>query len=328
MLLLRYDVNAQKKDLAMRVCCAELLVKNFILVLGLFYIVNTETKIIQLSRPQSQKVDLIIFSFDRPMQLYALLESCEYYLTGIENIVVIYRSSNERFADGYISVQNRFSKVQFLQQGTEPFADFKPLVLRAFYAGASAYVLFAVDDIIVKNSADLTVCTRTLEEQCAYGFYLRLATHIDYCYAENQPQAIPHLKPVNENILSWIFAEGQLDWHYPNTVDMTIYRKSNIEKELKNICFKNPNTLEAAWAARGHQVMNCKGLCFNNSIVVNIPINIVQSDYQNRCIRSYTPEQLLELFEKGYRLDFLDLKGVKNKSCHMDYELKFVLRGK
>ena len=36
------------------------------------------------------QVDLIIFSYDRPMQLYALLESIETYVRGLENINTIY----------------------------------------------------------------------------------------------------------------------------------------------------------------------------------------------------------------------------------------------
>ena len=35
--------------------------------------------------------DFIIFSYDRPMQLYALLESTEHYLTGIDSTTIICR---------------------------------------------------------------------------------------------------------------------------------------------------------------------------------------------------------------------------------------------
>jgi len=36
----------------------------------------------------SEKVDLVIFSFDRPLQLYALLESCEEYMKGLGDVHV------------------------------------------------------------------------------------------------------------------------------------------------------------------------------------------------------------------------------------------------
>lgn len=63
------------------------------------------------------KTDLIIFSYDRPMQLYALLESVEQYVTGAENICVVYRASDERFEQSYQSVKEDFDKVVFCGRG-------------------------------------------------------------------------------------------------------------------------------------------------------------------------------------------------------------------
>lgn len=285
---------------------------------------KSNARLMGFSKPENPQTDLIIFSFDRPLQLYALLESCYYYLQGIANTYVIYRTSNERFSNAYIKVQEQFANVQFLKQGADPASDFKPLVMQAFYSGSSQYILFAVDDIIVKNYADLTVCTRALEACGAYGFFLRLAPHLDYCYPLAQPQPLPPLAKVDTNTFLWIFEEGQLDWGYPNTVDMTIYRKSDIQNDLQTISFRNPNTLEAKWAGKSDKVLTNKGLCFKESIVVNIPINIVQKDCRNRSMFSWTPEELLDIFEQGGKIDFMSLKGMINKSCHIDYVLKFI----
>ena len=41
--------------------------------------------------------DLVIFSYNRPLQLYALLESITNYVTGLDKIMVIYRSSDARY---------------------------------------------------------------------------------------------------------------------------------------------------------------------------------------------------------------------------------------
>ena len=74
---------------------------------------------------QEEKADLIAFSFDRPMQLYALLESLEYYVNGIQNIYVICRASNDRYRSAYEQVAEAFSRVTFVWQGENPKADFK-----------------------------------------------------------------------------------------------------------------------------------------------------------------------------------------------------------
>ena len=68
------------------------------------------------------------------MQLYALLESAEHYLTGIDSTTVIYRISDERFVQGYGMFKNDLPLFN-LSQGNNPKADFKPLMMQAFNAG-------------------------------------------------------------------------------------------------------------------------------------------------------------------------------------------------
>ena len=193
--------------------------------------------------------DFIIFSYDRPMQLYALLESTEHYLTGIDCTTVIYRTSDIRFAHAYKIVQQRFAHVQFVSQGNNPQGDFKPLLMKALKESKSSYILFAPDDIIVKNYADLQVCAKAMEEYNAYGFFLRLGTHLNASYAYAQPQPIPPLADLNNNLCSWTFADSdsKFDWGYPNNVDMTIYRKSETQTILETKSFTNPYTMEASW---------------------------------------------------------------------------------
>ena len=45
--------------------------------------------------------DLLIFSFDCPLQLYALLESLEKYVIGIDEISLLYRVSSAEFSQAY-----------------------------------------------------------------------------------------------------------------------------------------------------------------------------------------------------------------------------------
>lgn len=272
--------------------------------------------------------DFIIFSYDRPMQLYALLESTEHYLTGIDSIAVIYRTSNERFANGYAIVQQRFPGAKFIHQGTSPRSDFKPLLLQTFKNGNANYILFAPDDIIVKNYADLHTCTQAMEKYNAYGFFLRLGTHLTYCYATAHPQPVPALSLVDQDLYTWKFnsPDATWDWAYPNNVDMTIYRKQDILYALETLAYRNPNTMEGTWASTQGSVAQKKGLCFTESIIVNIPVNSVQDEFENRHMRSWTTLQLLEIFESGKKIDIQSVAGIKNKSCHIEFPLQFIQR--
>jgi hypothetical protein len=279
-----------------------------------------------LSQPvvTNKNADLVIFSFDRPLQLYAFLESTKKYVKGLGEILVIYRSSDEKFKEGYDKVQRRFKDVKFLSQGKEPAKDFKPLFLKATFESPSPYVLFAVDDMIVKNHVDLHQCTELLGKTGAYGYYLRLGSHVDYCYMRNADQKIPPSWEIEKGIFAWQFKQGEYDWKYPCSVDMSIYKKSEIEAVLKKIDYHNPNLLESQWAlkARYHKM----GLYFDEAKVVNLPLNMVNQSniWGNRQMHSLTPHELLEKLQAGLKIDISPFFQVKHRSPHIDEEVAFV----
>ncbi|HML19192.1 MAG TPA: hypothetical protein PKD74_01285 [Candidatus Dependentiae bacterium] len=276
--------------------------------------------------PSLPTVDLIIFSFDRPMQLYALCESIEHHMQGLENTTVIYRASDEAFEQAYNQVKQRFASTDFIRQGSQPSKDFKPLLISSLRSGRAPYVCFAVDDMVVKQDIDLIEVTQMLEQTHAYGFFLRLGTHISSCYMLNQKQPIPLYTQVSDNILAWSFKDGIHDWNYAHTVDMTVYRKKDLILDFITMDYTNPNTLEASWARNMRLTKYTTGLCYSTSAVVNIPMNLVQEVYSNRSMHSWTAEQLLEKFNEGLKFDIKPLDGILNESCHIAYTLPFVQR--
>ena len=71
------------------------------------------------SATPTKKADLVVFSYDRPLQLYAFLESTEKYVTGVGDLVVIYRASSEQFQKGYEVVEADFPGAMFWLQGSK-----------------------------------------------------------------------------------------------------------------------------------------------------------------------------------------------------------------
>ncbi len=271
--------------------------------------------------------DLIIFSFDRPLQLYALLESLNLYATDINSTAVIYRTSSDRYDAAFNEVASQFPHVQFLHQ--QSISDFKTLTIQAIETSSSDYVIFAVDDNVVKDNIIIHECIDWLEKTNAYGFYLKLGSHLDYCYTENATQKIPPLTHIYKTIFAWEFESGEKDWHYPNTVDMTLYRKKNLISLFKSLDYTNPNLLEGKWATWWvqHKAPSPIGLFYENSKILNIPLNKVQTiNILNRDMNLYTPEELLEKFEAGYKMDTSPLYKIKNKAVHTEYEPTFILR--
>ena len=104
----------------------------FCLFLSLFSIFSS--RIVAQSRLQA---DLIIFSYDRPLQLYALLESLYLYTTDINSIAVVYRTSGDAYNAAFNEVSSQFPDVTFLHQ--QSIHDFKSLTLQALQDSSSDY---------------------------------------------------------------------------------------------------------------------------------------------------------------------------------------------
>lgn len=268
------------------------------------------------SESYEKKTDILLFSFDRPLQLYALLESIQRYISGYELCSVIYRASDERYARGYDEVHAAFPQVRFIRQGSKPHKDFKPLVLQAIFNSPSEHILFGVDDMVVKDFIDLKMCSSQLERTGAYGFYLRLGHNINHCYMMDSPQSVPPSLPLGNGVFAWDQRLGKLDWSFANTLDMTLYRKADIQSAFEEMKFKHPNRLEQSWAE--HQPNNRIGLYFESSKVINLPLNMVNPS-DCRHMNFMTPEEMLVRWDEGLKIDIDPLFRIENPSPHMEF---------
>lgn len=269
-------------------------------------------------------VDLIVFSYNRPMQLYALLESCELYLTGRTSSTVIYRVSGQDYQSGYDLVRARFSEVNFVKQENPPH-DFRGLVQKyAFELAQSNYIMFAVDDLFVKAPVDLQECVNLLERFRAYTFSLRLSPDINYCYAMKKHTPAPKIHLIAPNVYRYIFCDGQGDWAYPNSVDMHLFRKNDVYNNMFACNWNCPSLLEGSWAARAD--LKQAGLCFNESKAINIPLNLVQDLIPNHAMHSHQPAELLTRFMQGQKINLEPIAKFKNNSVHANFDVNFIAR--
>lgn len=259
---------------------------------------------------------MIIFSFDRAMQLHALLESTEKYVTGLREVYLIYRVSNAEHDVAYQEVFTRFKNfnITILKQGPKPREDFKPLLMQALTKSTSEYVMFSVDDIIVKDYIDLNFCAQAIEKYGVYGFYLRLGKNITYCYTEDKPTPVPLLQEVTSGLYKWQFKDGTGDWGYPNSVDMVLLKTSTVLIDVNKLSFSSPNTFEGGWASLAQK--NLCGLCYPKSKIVNVVANKVQTDCPNKAMNSYATTELLTMFFAGKRIVTGVASNIENRAPH------------
>jgi glycosyltransferase involved in cell wall biosynthesis len=269
------------------------------------------------------RADVLVFSYDRPLQLYAFLESFYAHASGWGEVQVLYRASDQDYVRAYEEVERAFPDAVFIRQSDEPHEDFKPHVLKAVFESPAEYVVFAVDDAIVKDRIDLGECARALAQTGAYGFYLSFGNHVNYSYHLDCQQGVPDSLLIGSGIRAWQFLKGAGEWKSPSPLDVALFAKSAIRQVLEKGSYVHPHSLESKWRERMEP--GFVGLFYDNSRIVNLPLNLVHPS-EHRYMRSYTTEELLSLFEEGMKIDVSPLYRLENRAVQIEYEPALIKR--
>ena len=291
----------------------------------------------QNSTASTKKVDFVILSCDRPIQLFALLESMYKFMYNMGEIHVIYRTSEDKFDEAYFVVQQYFPEVVFLQeQRTGDRRDLEQYIMQSMFESKNDFVSIAVDDIIITKFIDIGICIDALEKTKAHGFYLRLGQNITRCFSTKSDTPIPPMIEVSNKIFSWRLIDGDGDWCWGHTLDMCLYKKSDISKDFEQLSQSGKlrdTHFEARWQEKLDK--NSYGLCFDESKIINITANIVQpncgnfaqfSEEWNKIMPMYSSDKLLEHFNSGMKIDIEDIALIKNNAPHVEHEFKFIAR--
>ncbi|HEX2583136.1 MAG TPA: glycosyltransferase, partial [Chlamydiales bacterium] len=108
---------------------------------------------------RSPEADVIVFSNDRPLQLFAVLESLQRYATGVRRISVVYRAS-DKYASAYSQMKETFPDISFALEGER------------LNKSLAEYVLLAKDELVLKEAVDLKACIEAMEKTHADHFFL------------------------------------------------------------------------------------------------------------------------------------------------------------
>jgi hypothetical protein len=182
-----------------------------------------------------------------------------------------------------------------------------------------------VDDIVVIDHVDVQFCADAIERYRAYAFYLRMGKNITQCYMLRMRTPPHFLSEAEQELYSWSFRQGLGDWRYPNSVDMTLFNKNMLLRDVSHMQFSCPNTFEAQWAKRAN--LRLTGLCFEKSKSFNIPMNRVQTTFKhNRHMGLYSSEFLLKKYLDDYKIDIDIFKKIDNNTVHFEVSPQFIKR--
>ncbi len=184
-------------------------------------------------------------------------------------------------------------------------------------------VFFLVDDIIFNRHYDLK---GILAIDCKrYIPSLRMGENITYSYVRNKPIQQPVFEAVSESMISWYWSKKNSYWSYPLSVDGHFFILKEVIVLLELIQFKAPNSLEANLQLFTPIFRKRKGVAFRNSVIVNAPWNMVQTEIENQN-ESISPEYLLNQWNRHQRINFLSYENENYDSPHVALPLSLISR--
>jgi hypothetical protein len=253
---------------------------------------------------------LIVFSENRPMQLYSFLESIQKEEEDFSPIHVYYTAKDEEFERGYRVVKETFGDLvsfHLWNNGDEFLSDIEQI--------ESKYVTFAKDTLIANHELKIASSIEALEKAGAYAVYFDLGLNIS--------EIPPKVLSVGEGYFVWDFEFANSEWSNCNRIDMTLYCKETLIPFLNKIHYKTISEFERHWK---HCIdLRQIGLFYRESKVVNIPYQITKADTSEKAIL-YSEKELNDRLLEGYKIDISPLCNYETLAREIEFYPHFVLR--
>lgn len=291
---------------------------------------NTDLEIaLEHPRPGETPSSGIVFSFDRPLQLDALIRSHRAMDIGHSPIQILYKASTSDYQAAYrdLASEHESRLIQFVAESEFARLDEATRVLTQ--RSRSRTIFFLVDDIIFTDTVDVGAFSQFASRQIIPS--LRLGRNIVWSYTHDRLQEQPNFTTVRLSdgshsslagspFMAWRWWLGDVDWCYPGSLDGNIFFAELLRELLMDLRFEGPNSFEVALNSRLKSNRRIWGICFCKSRLMNIPWNKVQTEVSNRHGRLHQ-DRLLDAWRDGYRIDVSRLAHECNSSVHEERHL-------
>ena len=269
---------------------------------------------------------IIIFSKDRAMQLHVLLSSYYEKVINPVKIYILYTYSSARHEKSYLDIQNIFDSknIEFILE-----TNFRRQLIKLLNNLGTKKMFFLVDDNIFIKNIDL-------KDFAKYNTKRSIPTLIKgidatYCQTHDKYQDIPNflntiLQDKDKKCWIWSEAKGSPDWSYPLGVVGNLFSTKEITFLTKNTYFKAPNSYEGNMQFFNKYFSKKLGICYNETIVASIPINLVNTEVNNKTTNAYSPDYLLNMWEQGYQIDYKKLYNIPLNNLLRLKKLEFITR--
>jgi len=258
-------------------------------------------------------VDIIVFSKDRPLQLYNNLESIKKFVSGYGKVYVMFNYSNEDYKNSYEKL-NKLSVFDDIIFVDESIYGFNTTIRNILDILQSEYLLMEIDDEVYCDTIDLAKYTKAFSKHeigrinfaADYKIYDSeyYTNHEDYLIIDRR--AITNPPKNNEELCLW----------YPFNVSSTLHKVKDVVSLFEVEDIRNPFDLEFKGSASeifNEYRYNCI-VKKDGPIIRQLHIN----NFLDRYEEYYSLDDLHEIFKQDLVFD-LDYEAIKNSNQNVKW---------
>lgn len=258
---------------------------------------------------------------NRLLQLEAFLRSMKKEVVDWEKYetYILYKYTSEDFQFGYDVVRNWHNEFKYVRE-TNLTDDLK---LICELNKDTEFIGIFCDDNIWKDSFNVN-CTefdifKKDNQICCLS--LRMHPKISKCQTMGNVDTPPPKFNDKPYIWDWTDLNLKGDWKYPMSVDGHVFRTSLINDYLNKFIFSNVSMFESKMAGNS-PINQSKMMCFEESKILNIPLNRVTTT-TNNINMGVEPEFLNDKFLDGNIINTDYYYKFQNVSPHQEVKLKW-----
>ena len=145
-----------------------------------------------------------------------------------------------------------------------------------------------------------------------YVVCLGRGKELDYSVVLDKKQPLPEFKELSNyfQCFNWNYLNTHNDWTFPVGVSGNFFGRNELIVMLQNTIFKAPNTLEINLQQFKPFFINRFGVCMNSVSCVGVHANMVQTEFPNPDIGTFSIATLLDKWEEGLKIDITKFRGI------------------
>lgn len=283
---------------------------------------NYYREVMNENKTKEDKIETIVFSKNRAIQLYAFLES---YIENVNNygkVYVLYKTTTEKHEKSYNQLKHLFQSKNFIFIEENDFRNQLISILKN--SNAKTIGLF-VDDMIFLNKIDYKSILKinTLENVVA----LSRGRDMDYSVVLQKKIEVPKFSKIDDKLFKFSWNEIAVfsDWTYPLGVSGYFYGRDEFYVMINQQSFKAPNSLESSMQTYLDFFTNRNGVCYETISCCCIHANIVQTECVNPTLGEFSVDDLLFEWESGKKIDLSQFYN-KNGNVAQIQKYSFIKR--